>query len=186
MAICSELAVKMPPGGTAAYHGCHYFLLPVDNFGTVVGENPTPYGILALWAVNSLSIVYWAVIRWPIKPVVSTFHSLSEQSSCFEKFHELFYNTYHGKLDDPGLYFQKKIGQECPSLSNFQSDTLLFLSYFSRIHKTDRRFCLSFVSFSTQTCFAAKIDLQRPRSGPIGCITGIPVPNNPWCNILGR
>ena len=32
---------------------------PVDNFGTVVGENPTPYGIIALWAVNSLSIVYW-------------------------------------------------------------------------------------------------------------------------------
>ncbi len=32
---------------------------PVDNFGTVVGDNPTPYGILALWAVNSLSIVYW-------------------------------------------------------------------------------------------------------------------------------
>ena len=25
----------------------------------MVGENPTPYGILALWAVNSLSIVYW-------------------------------------------------------------------------------------------------------------------------------
>ncbi len=24
--------------------------IPVDNFGTVVGENPTPYG--ALWAVN--------------------------------------------------------------------------------------------------------------------------------------
>ncbi len=32
---------------------------PVDNFGTVVGENLTPYGILALWAVNGLSIVYW-------------------------------------------------------------------------------------------------------------------------------
>ena len=32
-------------------------MIPVDNFGTVVGENPTPYGILALWAVNSLSIV---------------------------------------------------------------------------------------------------------------------------------
>ncbi len=34
----------------------------LDNFGTVVGENPTPlspYGILALWAVNGLSIVYW-------------------------------------------------------------------------------------------------------------------------------
>ena len=28
--------------------------IPVDNFGTVV-----PYGILALWAVNGLSIVYW-------------------------------------------------------------------------------------------------------------------------------
>ncbi len=35
---------------------------PVDNFGTVVGENPTPYGTLALWAVNGLSIVYWEVI----------------------------------------------------------------------------------------------------------------------------
>ena len=32
---------------------------PVDNFGTVVGENPTPNGILALWAVNGLSIVNW-------------------------------------------------------------------------------------------------------------------------------
>ena len=29
---------------------------PVDNFGTVVGENPTPYGILALWAVNGYTI----------------------------------------------------------------------------------------------------------------------------------
>ena len=32
---------------------------PIDNFGTVVGENPTPHGILALWAVNGLSIVCW-------------------------------------------------------------------------------------------------------------------------------
>ncbi len=31
---------------------------PVDNSGTVVGENMTPYGILALWTVNGLSIVY--------------------------------------------------------------------------------------------------------------------------------
>ncbi len=37
------------------------YIFPVDNFGTVVGENPTPYGILALWAVNGLSIVYWVV-----------------------------------------------------------------------------------------------------------------------------
>ncbi len=35
----------------------NYF--PVDNFGTVVGENPSCYGILLLWAVNGLSIVYW-------------------------------------------------------------------------------------------------------------------------------
>ncbi len=35
--------------------------IPVGNFGTVVGENLTPYGILALWAVNGLSIVYWNV-----------------------------------------------------------------------------------------------------------------------------
>ncbi len=38
------------------------------NFGTVVGENPTPYGILALWAVNSLSIVYWASTQGTHKP----------------------------------------------------------------------------------------------------------------------
>ncbi len=49
-----------------SFHGASIFnhLLvrqhPVDNFGTVVGANPTPYGILALWAVNGLSIVYWA------------------------------------------------------------------------------------------------------------------------------
>ena len=36
-----------------------YIFIPVDNFGTVVGENPTPYGILVLWAVKGLSIVYW-------------------------------------------------------------------------------------------------------------------------------
>ncbi len=42
---------------------------PVDNFGTVVGENPTPYGILALWAVNGLSIVYWV-------------YAYSEHSDC--------------------------------------------------------------------------------------------------------
>ncbi len=35
---------------------------PVDNFGTVVGENPSCYGILPLWAVNRLSIVCWVVI----------------------------------------------------------------------------------------------------------------------------
>ncbi len=28
----------------------------------MVSENPTPYGILALWAVNGLSIVYWDVL----------------------------------------------------------------------------------------------------------------------------
>ncbi len=41
------------------YTFCNLFDIPVDNFGTVVGENPTPYGILALWAVNGLSIVCW-------------------------------------------------------------------------------------------------------------------------------
>ncbi len=42
-----------------SYHFQPSWFIPVDNFGTVVGENPTPYGILALWAVNGLSIVYW-------------------------------------------------------------------------------------------------------------------------------
>ena len=37
---------------------CSYDGCPVDNFGTVVGENPTPYGILAFRAVNGLSIVW--------------------------------------------------------------------------------------------------------------------------------
>ena len=27
---------------------CIIFIYPVDNFGTVVGENPTPYGLLTL------------------------------------------------------------------------------------------------------------------------------------------
>ena len=39
--------------------GCE--VIPVDNFETVVGENPTPHGILALWAVNGLSIVNWDI-----------------------------------------------------------------------------------------------------------------------------
>ncbi len=44
----------------------HLLMGPVDNFGTVVGENPTPYGILALRAVNGLSIVYWGVTCYEI------------------------------------------------------------------------------------------------------------------------
>ncbi len=39
-----------------------YFCNPVDNFGIVVGENPSCYGILTLWAVNCLSIVCWELI----------------------------------------------------------------------------------------------------------------------------
>ncbi len=42
----------------------------VDNFGTVVGENPTPYGILALWAVNGLSIVYWVSKSVSTRPMI--------------------------------------------------------------------------------------------------------------------
>ncbi len=34
-----------------------------DNCGTVVGENLTLYGNLALWAVNGLSIVCWDIIQ---------------------------------------------------------------------------------------------------------------------------
>ena len=44
--------------GRVAWH--NMCLYPVDNFGTVVGENLTPYGIVASWAVNGLSIVYRA------------------------------------------------------------------------------------------------------------------------------
>ncbi len=39
---------------------------PVDNFGTVVGENSTPYGILALYAVNGLSKL--STVRWDRSP----------------------------------------------------------------------------------------------------------------------
>ncbi len=31
----------------------------------LVGENPTPYGNLALWAVDGLSIIYWDAAPWP-------------------------------------------------------------------------------------------------------------------------
>ncbi len=49
------------PSTLRRFHNFRNISFPVDNFGTVVGENPTPYGILALWAVNGLSIVYWVV-----------------------------------------------------------------------------------------------------------------------------
>ncbi len=39
----------------------HFEISPVDNFGTVVGENPSCYGNLPLWAVNGLSIVCWEI-----------------------------------------------------------------------------------------------------------------------------
>ncbi len=37
--------------------------LPGDNFGTVVGEDLTPFVILASWAVNGLSIVCWPCLH---------------------------------------------------------------------------------------------------------------------------
>ena len=59
------------------------FSLPVDNFGTVVGENPTPYGILALWAVNSLSIVYWATLQIKIKIEINKDIMYTYMHHCF-------------------------------------------------------------------------------------------------------
>ncbi len=50
--------------------------IPVDNFGTVVGENPTPYRILALWVVNGLSIIYWDIR--PANKFVGFFQGQSE------------------------------------------------------------------------------------------------------------
>ncbi len=38
-------------------------MYPVDNSGTVVGENPDSYAILALWAVHGLSIVCWVDVQ---------------------------------------------------------------------------------------------------------------------------
>ncbi len=58
-----------------------YTAIPVDNFGTVVGENPTPYGILALWAVNSLSIVYWDV---NLNFFLSTHEAFMIEMRCLE------------------------------------------------------------------------------------------------------
>ncbi len=37
--------------------------VPVDNFGTLVGENLRRYGILAVWTVNGLSIVCWGLAQ---------------------------------------------------------------------------------------------------------------------------
>ncbi len=50
------------------------YIYAVDNFGTVVGENSTPYGILALWAVNGLPIVYWACVYSTGKKVQYPFY----------------------------------------------------------------------------------------------------------------
>ncbi len=36
------------------YSGYGTFIIPGDNFGTVVGEDSTPYVILTLWTVNGL------------------------------------------------------------------------------------------------------------------------------------
>ena len=38
-----------------------------------MGENPTPYGNLALWAVNGLSIVCWGIILCAIGPCITMF-----------------------------------------------------------------------------------------------------------------
>ena len=53
----------------------------------MVGENPTPYGILALWAVNGLSIIYWVhsgiVIptRWQLLLGANYVHALYDSDT---------------------------------------------------------------------------------------------------------
>ncbi len=47
---------------------------PADNLGTVVGENPSCYGILPLWGVNGLSIVCWGPIQDPKKECSKIIH----------------------------------------------------------------------------------------------------------------
>ena len=41
----------------------HIVQWPSRRFWDVVGKNPTPNGILALWAVNGLSSVYWGLSK---------------------------------------------------------------------------------------------------------------------------
>ncbi len=45
----------------------YFECLPVDNFGTVVGENPSCYGVLPLWTVNGLftfTLLYFSIVCW--------------------------------------------------------------------------------------------------------------------------
>ncbi len=42
----------------------------------MIGENPTPYGILALWAVNGPSIVYWGILY--IVPYIAYSHNVPD------------------------------------------------------------------------------------------------------------
>ncbi len=58
--ICTNLlSMKEQPIKHIIYFVNAVMPCPGDNFGTVVGENQTPYGILSMWAVNGLSIVCW-------------------------------------------------------------------------------------------------------------------------------
>ncbi len=55
----SRHSPNLHPRGSQTIAGILTLETKEYNFGTVVGENPTPYGILALWAVIGLSIVCW-------------------------------------------------------------------------------------------------------------------------------
>ncbi len=75
----------------------------------MVGENPTSYGILALWAVNGLSIVYWDVynvftslnanrLEWELAriPMVKTDASQKSESSFFQNYLAVIMGTTNG------------------------------------------------------------------------------------------
>ncbi len=59
-------------------------IYPVDNFGTVVGKNPTPYGILALWAFNCLlGNVYFLAFRVSFRLSASILPLLTNQRTSY-------------------------------------------------------------------------------------------------------
>ncbi len=96
-------------------------LIPVDSFGTVLGWNPTPYGILALWAVNGLSIVYWVLLQQhyiDLSTDIGTkwcFFSVYPTPNGALNSHFLNYFDLHNVFNGAELY---SLSSEGPALAN--------------------------------------------------------------------
>ena len=81
----------------------------------MVGENPTPYGILALWAVNGLSIVYW-------------------ETNTSSRWSTSFLNTVKlWLLITMSMYSRENMSQGCTHISYCCNQSTALLCWFSQV-----------------------------------------------------